>query len=382
MPIIGSSTAKGGRGFAVGGELKTQNSRLKTLRGISLTVILLLAGCGRAGPPLPPEIRVAERTTDLSAFQEGQIAILRWSYPQATTSGKALTDIEAIQVWRASLPLGQEPPAPNTTQDRQMRQQILENQGEIVQSLDPEQIAVATRGSTIVFEDDLDSWRQTEEEPESRVLWYGVRTVCCRHRESSLSNVVRLEPQAPPPPPTGLMLEADSSGIELRWVQGVDMKTLVERSSDGATWDSVTELPVDGGTWQDTSARQGRMWIYRLRSVRTIAAGGQVVGEPSAPARIDYPDTYPPAAPTGVVCLPEGGRVRVRWQLVTGAAVYRVSRVHLDGQPELLADQVTSAEFTDDTPPFGKLDYLVTAVDAAGNGSDPASCTVVMGADP
>jgi hypothetical protein len=178
------------------------------------------------------------------------------------------------------------------------------------------------------------------------------------------------------------MLEADSSGIGLRWVQGVDMKTLVERSSDGATWDSVTELPVDGGTWQDTSARQGRMWIYRLRSVRTIVAGGQVVGEPSAPARIDYPDTYPPAAPTGVVCLPEGGRVRVRWQLVTGAAVYRVSRVHLDGQPELLADQVTSAEFTDDTPPFGKLDYLVTAVDAAGNGSDPASCTVVMGADP
>jgi predicted small lipoprotein YifL len=382
MPIFGSSTATGGRNVAVAGESENQHPRLKTLAGISLALISALSGCGREGPPLPPEIRVAERTTDLSAFQEGRIAILRWTYPQTTTDGHALTDIETIQVWRASLPLAQEPPIPLTIQDRQMRRQILENQGEIVQSLDPEQIAVATQGSIIVVEDDLDSWRQSEEDPESRVLWYGVRTVCCRHRESSLSNVVRLEPQAPPAPPTGLALEAGAAGIDVRWLQPPDVKILVERSPDGATWVAVTEEPVDGGEWRDTTAPQGRAWSYRLRSVRTVAAGGQVVGEPSAPVRIDHPDTYPPAAPTGVVCLPEGGRVRVRWQLVTGAEVYGVSRKLFDGPSELLAGDVTSVEFTDDTPPFGKLDYLVTAVDAAGNRSDPASCTVVMGADP
>ncbi len=59
---------------------------------------------------MPPEIRVAERTTDLTAFQEGDEAVLRWSYPAMTTSGQNLTDIEEIQVWRAALPLGQEPP--------------------------------------------------------------------------------------------------------------------------------------------------------------------------------------------------------------------------------------------------------------------------------
>jgi hypothetical protein len=39
-------------------------------------------------------------------------------------------------------------------------------------------------------------------------------------------------------------------------------------------------------------------------------------------------------------------------------------------------------EHTDTAPPFGELTYLVVAVDDAGNRSEPASCTVIMGAVP
>ena len=165
-------------------------------------------GCGKEGPPLPPQIRVAERTTDLTAFQEGDEAVLQWSYPEVTTAGQSLTDVEEIQIWRAALPLGQEPPPPVSPQDRQMRRQLLEGQGEILGALDPEQIAIVTRGSFLVVRDDLAQWRGTVDDPDAYVLWYGVRTVCCRQRESQLSNVVRLEPRAPPDPPTDLGLRA------------------------------------------------------------------------------------------------------------------------------------------------------------------------------
>ena len=344
--------------------------------------LLLVVGCGKEGAPLPPEIRVAERTTDLTAFQEGDEAVLRWSYPAMTTSGQNLTDIEAIQVWRAALPLGQEPPPPISPQDRQMQRQLLEGQGEILLALGPDEIAAATRGSDILIRDDLELWRQAVEEPDTFVLWYGVRTVCCRQRESELSNVVRLEPQAPPEPPADLALEAGSDGIDVRWAPLIDTKTLIERSADGATWTAVTDEPVDGENWRDKEAAQGQAWSYRLRSVMALPGGDLVVGQPSEPARIDHPDTYPPGAPSDVVCLPEGTQVRVRWQAVAGAVVYSVSRQHGEEEVEILTDDHRSIEFTDEEPPLGELFYFVAARDAAGNRSEEASCVVVMGAVP
>jgi hypothetical protein len=357
--------------------------RRSARQAVVLTLALaFLISCGKEGPPLPPEIRVAERTKDLTAFQEGDDAVLRWSYPTMTTAGQNLTAIEEIQVWRATLPLGQELPPPISPQDRQLRRQLLEAQGEVLRALAPQEIAEATRGSSIVLRDDLEVWRQTVEDPDSVVLWYGVRTVCCRHRESELSNIVRLEPQAPPSPPTTLSLEAGIEGIEVRWTPTVETKTLVERSPDGAVWTAVTDDAVEGGSWRDNEASQGQAWSYRLRSVISLPGGGRVVGQPSEPARIDHPDTYPPQAPTEIVCLPEGAQVRVRWRGVAGAAVYRISRQHGDGPFEVLADDHRSSEFTDPAPPLGELSYVVIAQDAAGNRSDAASCEVVMGAVP
>jgi len=369
------------------GGWKTENRKPKSEICLRVYVcaaaaILLVVGCGKEGVPLPPEIRVAERTTDLTAYQEGDEAVLKWSYPATTTSGQNLTDIEEIQVWRAALPLGQEPPAPISPQDRQVQRQLLEGQGELLRALGPEEIATATRGSAIVIRDDLETWRRTVEDPELFVLWYGVRTVCCRHRESELSNVVRLEPQAPPDPPIDLSLEAGANGIDLRWTPAADTKTLIERSADGAAWAAVTDAPVVGESWRDENAAQGQAWSYRLRSVIALPGGDLTIGGPSQPVRVDHPDTYPPNAPSDVVCLPEGAQVRVRWQAVAGAVVYSVSRQHGEDAAEILSDDHRSVEFIDREPPLGELIYFVTARDAASNSSEPASCEVVMGAVP
>jgi hypothetical protein len=332
---------------------------------------------------LPPEIRIAARTNDLTAFQEGGVAVLRWSYPSLTTAGGALTDVEAIEVWQLSLPLAQEPPKPVTPQDRAVRRQLVENQGEVLATLDPTALAELTRGSSLVYRDDLDRWRQEAGAvADSMVVWYGVRTVCCRGRESELSNIARLRPQTPPDPPPDLRLAAGSAGIDLEWTQASDLLTLVERSPDGESWREVSPEDVQGGQWRDTSAAQGRSWSYRLRSVRVEAPAERVVGPPSLPVRVDHPDTYPPGIPEGVVCLPEGERVRVRWRAVPGAVLYRVSRTREAGSAKVLTDTHRQLEFTDPAAPLGSLTYLVTAIDKAGNESEPAKCSVVMGEAP
>lgn len=341
-----------------------------------------LIGCGKEGVPLPPEIRVAERTTDLTAFQEGDSAVLRWRYPSVTTSGQSLTDLEAIRVWRATLPLGQEPPPPMSAQDHRMRRQLLEGEGEVIKTLDPDELVAITRGPDLVYRDSLVGWReQTADTEEAVVIWYGVQTVCCRKRPSELSNVARLEPQAPPDPPAELRLTAGAEGIDVEWRQADDLATLIERSADGTAWSPVTEEPVDGDQWRDSTAAQGQSWSYRLRSVRRLEGGARVVGQPSPPARIDHPDTYPPKTPSDVVCLPEGALVRVRWQVVVGAETYRVSRRTEDSEV-LLADDLATIELMDTSPPLGELHYFVVARDGAGNASEAASCTVVMGAEP
>jgi len=365
----------------MGLKFKIQNSKFKIF--LPILLLLTLVACGKEGPPLPPEIRIAERTGDLKAYQEGEVAVLQWSYPSMTTAGQTLTDVEAIEVWRATLPKGQEPPPPMTPQDRALQRQLLEAQGEILQRLDPPEIEAATRGKFLVYRDDLTRWREDAAvDPETVVVWYGVRTICCRKRESELSNVARLVPTRPPDPPTGLELAAGAQGIDVRWQAVPKISVLVERSPDGAVWTSVTEEAVTGGEWRDGQADQGRAWSYRLRSVASLEGGGQVIGDPSEPARIEHPDTYPPPTPEEVVCLPEGATVRVRWRLVPGAAGYEVARRYGGMPAEVLVSDLTSVEFTDIAPPLGNSTYLVVARDAVGNTSDSAECSVVMGAIP
>lgn len=357
--------------------------QMRALTGGALVAVLLLSGCGKEGPPLPPQIQVAERTRDLSAFQEGSEAVLRWSYPQMTSAGEELPNIDAVEVWRVTLPLGQEPPPPTTAQDRQMQRQMLAAEAELAMVLEGEALQAATRGPDLVVRDDLAAWRrEAVVMPQNPVIWYAVRTVCCRKRQSEFSNIARLEPREPPPAPSGLSLDPGSAGISIQWQQEEGIRTIVERSPDGGRWTDPVGEVLSENEWLDEEAAQGRSWSYRLRSVLELEGGGRVVGEPSEPARVDHPDTYPPAEPTGIVCLPEGPRVRVRWSSVSDAAAYVVRRRDGGGEPVELAAALEAVELIDTSPPLGQLLYEVVAVDESGNRSPAASCSVTMGAVP
>jgi hypothetical protein len=298
-----------------------------------------------------------------------------------TTAGGPLPDVEEVELWRAHLPTAQEPRG-NTSRDRAMREQILQSRGERLLLLDTQALERATRGSALEIRDDLVSWYEDNQEEMPLVLWYAVRTVCCNGRESAFSNIARFEPQLPPPPPTNFVLEGTEAGISLVWESPPGAVTVVERSADGVAWEALTDPPLEVGEWLDASAEQGRTWRYRLRSIRTTADGGRVVGNPGSEEAVEHPDQYPPNPPQDLVCLPEGEKVRLRWGAVEDAAAYRIHRRQGAGAWRRLVSQHHERELDDNDPPAGNLTYAVKAVDAAGNESEAATCTTVRGGSP
>jgi hypothetical protein len=284
-----------------------------------------------------------------------------------------------VELWRATIIEVEAPPPGENVRDRDLNHQLLISTGELVAVLDDTALDAATRGSKLEWIDDLVSWRRDHPSKTTQMIWYAVRSVCCGGRESSLSNIARLVPETPPAPPTDLVLEAEVSGIRLTWVPNGEFKVIVERSPDGEGWSTVSGKPMSTGEWLDRSAAQDRGWNYRLRSIHQRRGDQKVIGQPGPALGLFYADIYPPPAPADLICLPEGARVRLRWQAVAGAAGYHIYRETDGREPQLLAADVQVSLFNDDAPPPGTSKYGVTAFDAAGNESPASTCTAARG---
>lgn len=348
------------------------------LLGFALVLIGTASGCGRRGAPLPPVVRLAAETRDLRVHQEGNMAVLSWGYPSVTSAGGPLPDLEEIEIWRVSLAASQEP-GPAEREDRRVVGPLLSSQGELVAVLDEVGLSTSTRGPNLVYKDDLMEWYEAHQDLVPAVVWYAVRSRCCRRRLNDFSNIARLVPQSPPPPPTQLQLSASAAGIQLIWEPHEEYAALIERSSEGRRWGRLRDQPFEGSSWSDETATQGKAWSYRLRSVTVAADGSMIIGEPGEVQSVDHQDVYPPGVPQSFVCLPEDDTVRLRWQPSADAVGYHVLRQQDEGSWVQLAALRTQADFEDRLPPIGTLVYAVKAVDEAGNLSESATCTTVVG---
>jgi len=360
--------------------------------GPCLLALVLSAGCAAPGDPTPRLPVVPEAVRDLAAQQSGPAVELSFTLPRESVDRKPLTEPPAIEIYRAELASGAAP-------DRKMRWRL-------VYTIPPERIGAYSKGDRVEFLDPL-----TPEDLSlgaATPLEYMVRTQASRRNTSGDSNSVAVHIYPPPEAPSGLRATVTEPAITLSWTEVQSpagskpsgyrvyraevepQQQIAQPDRPNVTLKSPPELlgSVPSTEYRDTQFEFGRTYLY---TVRSLAQYGQDLVESAdgAPALVAPVDTFPPAAPAGLVAAavpatPEApAYVELSWAIspeadLAGYRVYRSEREDTPGD-RINADLLLSPTFRDiSVLAGGGYFYRVSAVDRAGNESNLSSAVRVQ----
>jgi fibronectin type 3 domain-containing protein len=154
----------------------------------------------------------------------------------------------------------------------------------------------------------------------------------------------------------------------------------MEEGQDEISETPLNSSPVAGPEYSDKNFKFGETYRYVVRAVSLGTEGGQVESLNSNSISITTLDTFSPSAPTGISIAPAPGRLGLFFRAnpeadIAGYNIYRSTDPNLpkDQWIKLNAELHTKTTFQDDKVESGKqYYYFLTAVDRAGNVSDPS----------
>jgi hypothetical protein len=371
--------------------------------------MLLPLACGKKGDPQPPLPRGPIAVKDLAVEQEGQDAVLTFTFPDRLLTGGPLTDLDAVEVYRVVKPSpeltaprrpGGPPPMTGSTStggvihlpgeaerreatNVRIAEEAFYAAAERVATLRSPDIAQATRGATLVYRDPLASLFLEKEGPQP--LAYAVISVRRGGQRSPLSNIVALTPDIAPQAPELEPPLLEEGKVCLEWTpptenvlsQPVEIggyRVYRRALSDEAYDNPLNGTPVAATSFVDTSAPYNVPVAYTVRAV--LAKNPRIEGLPADEIYVLPRDVYPPKPPARVDVLSEGQLVRVLWDPVDAPdlAGYVVFRAEGTSPPVRMNDApLTDPFFTDKTvKPGRRYRYTVRAIDRAGNLSAPS----------
>jgi hypothetical protein len=363
--------------------------------------LLLAAGCGAPGLPTPPSPPIPVAITDLAAKQSGDGAMLSFTLPGKTITGKRLTESPACEILRGAVK------ADGSADTKSFR---------MVYTIPGAMVANYVVEKHVEFLDPL-SPEETKAHPGGKVA-YLVRTRISPKKASLDSNIIELAVFPVPARVTNLGPHVTESAIELSWpavtqtsaggpLGGVSYRLYrgqLNKPADQAAIDAAAKDLVHAkwksplallaspasNNYRDTDFAFDETYVYVVRTVP--AQSGFAESADSVPAIITPEDIFPPSAPQGLgAAILEGPGaapvVDLSWSInpETDVAGYRVYRSEQEGQrgAPAAAELVPTPAFRDTSvQPGHRYWYTVTAVDRAGNESLASAPTLVEIAPP
>jgi hypothetical protein len=351
--------------------MKTLSSRLALVLVILPLVVGATLACGKKGPPLPPLRYNPVAATDLSVRQQGAELLLTLAYPTTTIAGLALPGLESVEIWRLLRPVV----VGATLTPADPRE--FAGTAEKVSTLRAAELEAATVGDRLQARQRVDA-AATAAASAASALTFAVRTVALGGDRSEFSNLVTIVPAPPPAPPADVRVAAQADGVLVSWspVPGVPGFRVYRRDAAIRGYrEPLTATDAAVTSFLDTSARYGQRYVYAVTTVTSLEPA--IESALDRESEVDYQDRFGPPAPTGLLTLPEGSDVRLRWNASAGSDVvgYIVFRQDPGGEFHRVNSQpAPSLEWLDSgLLPGNRFRYRVIAVDQLGNEGEPSA---------
>ena len=362
-----------------------------TILHFLFSIFYFFTGCGAPGDPRPPSPPVPAAIVDLSARQDGDGVQLSFTLPSKSISGERLASSPAVEILRGALkPDG-------SLESKSFR---------VVDTIPGALIDNYRSDDHFQFTDPI-APGETKAHPGAAVS-YLVRTRASQKRASADSNVVSVRVFSVPERIASVEARLTESAIELSWpapartsagepLSALTGYRIYRAEVNPSAASSSAQIPSQGkretpsaplatsetNSYFDTSFNFDRTYIYTVRSVIEVE-GKELESSDSQAVTVATRDTFPPAAPQGLVAAllpgatPETFVAELSWSInletdLAGYRVYKSEQENLRGQlltGDLLlvpADRDTSVERGH------RYWYTVTAVDRAGNESAPST---------
>ena len=382
-----------------------RHNRAARVARCGLVIALVLSalatfGCGAPGEPTPPSPPIPVAVTDLAAHQAGDGVELIFTLPSKTVLGDRLAAAPAVEILRGGA-------RPDGSVDAKSFRIVYTIPGSLVEKYVSE--------GQVKFTDPVQPAEVREH--AATPFFYTVRTRAAQKRASADSNVVAVRMYAVPEPISPLNARITEPAIELSWaaptrtsagdevgkISGyrvyrgeVDPESVESGAKNlvQAKWKQPMSLLAepDETNYRDTLFDFGKTYEYIVRSV-VLVDSKPLESSDSDPAIVTARDIFPPSAPTGVVTAVLQGEttgsvvVELSWSinLETDLAGYRVYRCEQQSTKGAVinADLLLAPTYRDTSvEPGRRYWYTVTAVDRAGNESEPSAVIAVDVAKP
>lgn len=321
--------------------------RLKRHILVVSCILLALTSCGKKGNPVPKGLPVPAAISDLRGEVRDDVLLLSFSIPGKNMDGTQIRDLTGFRILRScgGCAAGFEAWKDIYLTDRQ---------GYTIRN-----------GRLFTYDNDL---RQG--------FSYGYRVFPETSKGllgdgSNTFSVMWLEP---PAPPGEVSIREEDSRLVLSWEPASDTSYNVYRwDGDIYPVSPLNVSPLSASRFVDMNLRNDKEYRFEVRALRVEGgvayegAGKAVKGTPR--------DRTPPQPPTALKLDRKGEGVILTWASngepdLRGYNVYRVEA----GRPTRKnTDQVLEPRFFDEKPgsdPY--VSYYITAVDKAGNESEPS----------
>jgi Prokaryotic lipoprotein-attachment site len=402
--------------------VRIPNSKFLILNSLAAT--LLVSGCGRKGPPLPPFVRTPIAPGELTATRRGDTVDIKFVVPSSNTDQTRPANIERIDIYAlttatrvADLDIvsrGERIASVEVKTPRDPNKTI--DPDEPASDLEPLEGPGLDQGATTeVFETlaataapgDARGSRQVApgtplvgpscQLPTRVYVGLGISVQGRRGLLSAQAGVPLVPAPAPLPRPA---VKYNESGVTIAWQTAASGPPAVEAPA-GERLESrpigcnaptvgyyvyevaaeqsetrLTDKPLAGSPFVDPRIAWDTERCYTVRAVHSIGALS-VESEPAPPVCEKLTDTFPPAAPKGLVAVASEGAINLIWDANTDKdlAGYIVLRAPASTKEftTVTDEPLRDTTFTDKVPVGTPFVYAIRAVDSNGNRSAPSA---------